>query len=159
MIIRCIDPGPVESAYVDYDGGIIAFGMFKNIDHTNELSHDHIDHVFIEMIACYGMPAGKDLFETALWIGRFWQQYVDVNIVPHKVYRRDVKLHLCGNMQAKDKNVITAIVDRFDPNREFGQYGKGTKRHPGPLYGMAKDCWQALALALTVYDRVRRTAA
>lgn len=152
MIIRAIDPGPIESAYVDFDGDKIhEFGKFKNENHTDELHHD-IDRVYIEMISSYGMPVGAEVFETVLWIGRFIQQYTDFNIPILKVYRKDIKLHLCGSNRAKDANIIAAIVDRFDPMREFGQYGKGTKKNPGMFYGFARDHWAAFAVAVYAMD-------
>jgi hypothetical protein len=158
MIIRAIDPGPVRSAYVDWDGEKIHnFGIFENrYEYTSVNDAGPIEHVAIEMVASYGMPVGADVFETCVWIGRFWEIYLNAGKTCHKVYRKDVKMHLCGSTRAKDSNITAAIVDRFDPNREFGKHGKGTKSKPGMFYGFSKDVWAAMAVALTFYDNLKR---
>lgn len=99
------------------------------------------DLVSIEMIACYGMPVGRETFETCVWIGRFIERAKQ----PHRlVYRKDVKLHLCNSPRAKDGNVRQAIIDRF---------GKpGMKKSPGVLYGVSSHVWAALAVAIYSID-------
>ena len=44
------------------------------------------------------------------------------------------------------------IHSRYDPLREYGRWGKGSKKKQGPLYGLKKDVWQALALLLAWAD-------
>jgi hypothetical protein len=61
-----------------------------------------------------------------------------------------VKMHLCGNTRAKDGNIRQALLDRFGPGKAIAC---GTKKQPGPLYGVSKDVWQALALAVTWSDQ------
>ena len=58
-------------------------------------------------------------------------------------------MHLCGSAKAKDSNIRQAIIDRYggDPKRCIG-----TKKAPGPLYGISADQWAALALALTAAE-------
>ena len=68
---------------------------------------------------------------------------------PQQVYRKDVKMHLCGSMRAKDTNIRQAIIDRY-PASGGGKCPQiGTKKEPGPLYGVSKDIWSALAVAIT----------
>jgi hypothetical protein len=94
-----------------------------------------------EMIASYGMAVGKEVFETCVWIGRF----VEIAYEPVQlVYRRDVKLHLCHSPRAKDANVRQALIDRLGP--------QGTKKNPGPTYGMKSHLWAALAVAVYAGD-------
>lgn len=151
-LIRAIDPGPIVSAFVDWDGlKIHKFGIFENID-SQEMANE-VPYVVIEMVASMGMAVGKDIFETAFWVGRFWEQYTSRGCGCSVLYRRDVKTHLCGTNRAKDSNIIAAIVDRFDPMRKYGKWGKGTKSNQGPLYGFTKDIWQAFAVALTYHDQ------
>lgn len=111
-----------------------------------------ITRLAIEMVASYGMPVGRDVFETCVWIGRY-AQLADTftpTLPVDLVYRRDVKLHHCHSSKAKDSNVTQALVDRFaagQPNR-----GKGTKAAPGWFYGFAGDMWQAYALGVYIAD-------
>lgn len=100
----------------------------------------------IEMIASYGMPVGKEVFETCLWIGRFIEAYPG----PYKlIYRRDVKMHLCHSMKANDAAIRQALIDRYGPGKEKAI---GNKKTPGPLYGVHKDEWAALGVAVTALD-------
>jgi hypothetical protein len=64
------------------------------------------------------------------------------------VYRRDVKLHLCHSPRAKDANVRQALIDRLGP--------QGTKKNPGPTYGMKSHLWAALAVGVYAMDKVVR---
>jgi hypothetical protein len=100
----------------------------------------------IEMIASYGMPVGREVFETCVWIGRFRQAWRDPEAV-RLVYRKDVKLHLCGSPRAKDANIWQELKDRLG--------APGTKANPGPLYGVQSHARAALAVAVTVYDQMK----
>lgn len=162
MIIRAIDPGPGQSAFVDWDGDTICdFGIFDNNCHFPNIvgfETAGIEKVVIEMVACYGMPVGAEVFETAYWVGKFSEQYESAGIDVERIYRKDIKLHICGQPRARDANIITAIVDRFDPLRAYGKYGKGTKKNIGMFYGFSKDVWQAFAVALTAFDNIKEEA-
>lgn len=163
MRILAIDPGNVESGWCLIDGAPDFdprhFGKTGNVELRRMLqaAEDEVsaDLVVIEMIGHYGtgMPAGKDVFETCLWIGRFcetirsnWHPWRE----PTLIKRATVKAHLCGTAKAKDANVRQALVDRFAPGQP--NHGKGTKGAPGWFYGFAADVWQAYALAVYAAD-------
>jgi hypothetical protein len=80
------------------------------------------------------------------WSGRFFQIAHEAGKNPQIVYRKDVKLHICGSVRAKDSNIIQALKDRFEPGLE------PRKKPKGILKGITKDCWQCLALAVTFID-------
>lgn len=149
MKLLAIDPGNEQSAYVLYDGiNIEQFGILPNtllrgyLDKT-ACSQIQADHLAIEMIASYGMAVGKSVFETCVWIGRFIECWGENHSF---VYRKDVKMYLCGSMKAKDANIRQAVMDRYGSTREKAI---GTKKSPGALYGVSKDVWAALAIAIT----------
>ena len=150
MNLLAVDPGPEFSAYVMLDSGVIVSkAKVPNLTLLGALGTVLLpDRMAIEMVASYGMPVGADIFETCFWIGRFWERAVQAGLDCEKVYRKDVKMFLCGTTKAKDSNITTAIVDRYDPHRRFGKHGKGTKKKPGPLFGFADDMWAALAVGL-----------
>jgi hypothetical protein len=102
--------------------------------------------VAIEMIASYGMAVGKEVFETCVWIGRFVQ--VAGPECVRLVYRKDVKLHLCGSPRAKDPNVRQALIDRWGGKAE----AIGNVKKPGPLYAVKSHAWPALAVAVTAAE-------
>jgi len=158
MRILGIDPGNTHSActVLEVGDGTPPEGIVhEKLDIPNEefidlLRHCYdVDLVACEMIASQGMAVGKDTFETVRWIGKFEQRLEDGIAIPWLlVYRSSIKAHICGRANAKDGNVITALVDRWDPQRRFGKYGKGTKKNPGPMYQMSSHVWQALAVAV-----------
>lgn len=157
-LLIAIDPGPTESAYVFWDGERISqHGKIANEELLERLAkldffkccpRDERRHpLYIEMIASYGMAVGKEVFETCVWIGRFLEAYGGAQLV----YRKEVKLHLCGTNRAKDSNIIQALKDRFGD--------KGTKKDPGLTYGLKADVWQAFALAVYAADKASKEAA
>lgn len=161
--VLAIDPGTTESGWVviDKDKNVLHSGVWDNQD-LMKLFDTYVNyrpfnyqHVAIEMIASYGMPVGAEVFETCVWIGRFIQAQNDL-ITPlekvKKVYRKDVKMFLCGTPRAKDANVRQALIDLY-PATGGGKVGQiGTKSQPGPLYGLNSHIWPALGVALTALD-------
>ena len=148
MNIVAIDPGTNESGWVLFrHGKVIASGIDTNqavvaMVHGNEWGADTLA---IEMVASYGMAVGKEVFRTVWWSGRFaqaWLQSPSTQGDPVEVYRQEVKLHLCRNPKAKDANIRQALLDLLGP--------QGTKKAPGPTYGIRSHEWAALAVAVTV---------
>jgi hypothetical protein len=158
--IFAIDPGPEHSAYVEYDGDVLYHGILDNHDMLPLIYEvcmsDNACQFAIEMIASYGMSVGASVFNTCVWIGRFievWDREQPGSSKTHAglyVYRKDVKMHLCGNTKAKDSNIRQAIMDRYGSEKSKAI---GTQKQPGPLYGIRKDEWAALAVAITAFDR------
>jgi hypothetical protein len=162
MIVLSIDPGTEESAYtlievndINKDIKILNKGIVKNAAlRLIILQHKNIDFLVIEMVASYGMPVGKDVFETTFWIGRFFELAISQLISAHKIYRRLIKLHLCYSMQAKDSNIRQALIDRFGKT--------GTKKAPNPVYNdgivkMKADMWSAFAVGIYFLDTYKNT--
>jgi hypothetical protein len=87
------------------------------------------------------MAVGREVFETVFAIGMFSQHVRGIRLVP----RRDVKMHLCQSPRAKDGNIRQALLDRCGV--------VGTKKSPGPLYGISQHRWSALAVAVTAFER------
>jgi hypothetical protein len=63
------------------------------------------------------------------------------------VFRKDVKMHLCNSMRAKDANIRTALIDKLG--------APGTKKMQGPTYGVTSHAWAALAVAVTAHETVK----
>jgi hypothetical protein len=153
VTVLAIDPGPEESAYVLFEQGVLtAHGKEPN-DRMMALITRHWPYlpVVFEQVASYGMAVGAEVFETVFWTGRMCQAVIDNGQYPgaYRLYRRDVKLHLCGQVKAKDANIRQALIDRFGGKEK----AIGRKASPGPLYGLKADEWQALALAVTFHDQ------
>lgn len=154
-MILAIDPGNEKSAYVVMDKDLrpLEFEKVKNkelLERIPQLMDRYEDlSLAIEMVASYGMPVGASVFETCVWIGRFWQACIALSRKA-LVYRIDEKLTLCRDSRAKDANIRQALIDRFAPNTPNG--GKGTKKDPGWFYGFSADVWQAYAVGVTYAD-------
>jgi len=147
-MIFAVDPGTTESAWLATNNGLIhRHGMLGN-EHLVQTLKTWCpgDELAIEMVASYGMPVGREVFETCVWIGRFIEAWKGSWSF---VYRRDVKLYLCGSMKAKDGNIRQALIDRYGGKEK----AVGNKKNPGPLYGISGDVWSALAIALTYEHR------
>lgn len=153
-VILALDPGPDNTGWCLFDGRLIDSGNSSNEDLLAGLADMPADLLAIEMISSYGLAVGKDVFETCVWIGRFWQRWSKPEET-QLIYRREVKLHLCGTAQAKDANVRQAILDQF-PRTGGGKTPQvGTKAQPGPLYGVKTHAWSALAVAITCRDKIK----
>lgn len=152
--ILAIDPGPQESAVVLYDEDSrlpVEACMLDNYAARHVILSSGAEHIAIEMIQSFGMAVGQSVFETCLEIGRM----VEVARRKHVslVYRKEVKIHLCGSMRAKDANIRQAIIDRY-PAEGGGKTPQiGIKSKPGPLYGITSHMWQALGVAITAAEK------
>ncbi len=157
MVIYAIDPGTTISALVVYDPFARAITNHQTLPNPELLAEisqrtrTARHHLVIEMVESFGMAVGKETFETVFWAGRFAQSWAGYHaLMPwSRVTRREVKLHLCGSMKAKDANIRQAILDRFG-----GSSAIGLKQTPGPLYGVKGHEFAALAVALTYADTV-----
>jgi hypothetical protein len=149
MLILGIDPGTTESGWVLFEGGrVVDSGVMTNPLMLEAIKRDDSSTLAIEMIASYGMAVGREVFDTCVWIGRFVQAWHSPESV-RLVYRKDVKLHLCGNPRAKDPNVRQALIDLF-PATGGGKCPQiGVKSKPGPLFGVSTHAWPALGVAIT----------
>lgn len=141
MRILGIDPGTEKSGFVVWDDGLIESGELNNSELLVRIVQNEFGKVEvcgIEMVASYGMAVGREVFETVFWIGRIYERAIK-RWTTIRVYRKDVKMFLCGTSKAKDSNISQALRDKHGE--------KGTKKAPGKLYGISKHTWAALAVA------------
>ena len=157
-IVVAIDPGPTQSACVAWDGERI----YEHDLLSNEAMLQHLrlpygrvrpSLIAIEWISSYGMPVGAEVFDTCRWVGRF-EEAASLTLTPipvEMIPRCDVKLHLCNSARAKDANVRQALLDLIGP--------RGTKKNPGPTYGITTHCWAALGVAVYAHHKLLSQAA
>ena len=156
--ILALDPGDKQTGWAHIvmpDFALVNFGKTDNetlLEEISSLASD-ADVCAIEMIASYGMPVGKSVFDTCVWIGRFWENisiFVDVPV--DFIYRKDEKISICGSMKAKDANIRQELINRY-AKKDF-KTGKGTKKDPDTFYGVSADVWQAIAVGVTCYEKI-----
>ena len=154
-IVVGLDPGNEHSGIVVLRGGRVDYhAKLTNGDTRSTLQAIKLDaqeegqlaQLAVEKIASYGMAVGQTVFDTCEWCGAFKELW---GLHAHGVYRREVKMHLCGSTRAKDANIRQALIDRFGPSKEEAI---GRKATPGPLYGFKGDEWAALGVALTFWE-------
>ena len=149
-LILGIDPGPTKSGWVLYDTVTRRLeGMGISPIHAVMEQIDLADEVWIEDITTYsGRGAvGWHVIETCVHIGRVVQMAEIHGIAAARVTRPAVCRHLCGDPRATKPMTREAIIDQFDPHRQFGRHGKGVSASPGPLFGVRSHIWDAVAVA------------
>jgi hypothetical protein len=161
--VLAIDPGPTQSGVTlietttfkpvraEKTDNFSVMSFFSRIPQEQLLDSFNCQ-VVIEMVGHYGsgMPAGAEVFETCIWIGRFTQQFLLIGLPVYRLKRQAVKLNLCRDSRAKDGNISQALIDRFAPGQR--NRGKGTKKEPGWFYGFKADIWQSYALGVSAID-------
>lgn len=155
-IVLAIDPGNVESAWVTMDMDAqkpISHGKVNNAELEKMLIERVVifDEAAIEVVSGYGLPVGKETFQTCIEIGRLSVIIENLGIKAYGCYRRDVKLHLTGRASSKDVNVRAALIEMY-AKHDF-KNGKGTKDNPDWWYKFRADEWAAAGVAVTYIQR------
>jgi hypothetical protein len=142
-LILALDPGTEKTGWCLWGDGIVYLsGVMPNVEVSDLICSTKADVLAVEMVASFGMAVGKEVFRTVWWTGRFSEQWVyKTGNLPMEVFRKDVKIHLCGTTKAKDKNIRVALIDLIGP--------QGKKASPGPTFGVSSHAWSALAVAIT----------
>lgn len=102
-------------------------------------------HVVVERVQAQGV-AGASVIETADQAGYIRGICKALGYTCHRMYRREVKRYLdCAG--GKDADVAARVREIMAGTSDRRQ-AVGTKKAPGPCYGLSKDAWQAAGLAL-----------
>lgn len=157
MRVFAIDPGNTESAYCVVDVETLRpleFAKLPNEDLRTAIkafSFEEEDRAAIEMLQSYGNLIGRDVLETAVWIGRF-AECLDRKLYQpaDMVFRMEEKMHICCDSRAGDKEIRRALIDRFCTH-DF-RTGRGTKKNRDFFHGFSGDIWAAYAVGLTYIE-------
>lgn len=157
-VVLAIDPGNIDSAFCVIDSESrrpLRFDKVANKELARLVREElqPFDEFVIERVQSYGMAVGKSVFQTCEWTGRFVQIVSDValDIPVSYIYRKDEKLHICGDSRAKDANIRRALIDRFAEHDL--ENGKGTKKNPDFFYGFRADIWAAYSCGITYIEK------
>lgn len=145
--IMGLDPGLKESSYVILEPNkmeILRYGTLSNNEILNRKDlgfrriNSNVEHeLVIEMLSPMGQITGHSIHMTAVWIGVFAEAFCGkVYLLP----RMEIKMILCGRGKSGDSDMRKKCIEMVGP--------KGTKKEPGPTYGLKTHMWQALAAAL-----------
>jgi hypothetical protein len=173
-----IDPGPVVSGYVCFQppDRRAPIGMGGSVV-PNERILDYLAgwancgagySLAVEMVSSYGVQVGKSTIDTIWWAGRFAQAAEAKGMPQIRVYRSTVRAHMFARYislmppdpackrwptrwnQVGDPHVMRGLWARFGGSKAKAV---GTKKKPGPLYGLKGHMWAALAVAVTAYEK------
>ena len=137
-------------AFVGSGKSIIAYGKVDNHKMLKIIADPpwDVELLAVERVASYGQRVGQEVFDTCMWTGRFIQA-ADAELLAFKlIYRMTIKKYLIGSHTAKDADIRRRLLDVVGP--------QGTKKAPGPTYGIKSDIWQALALGYVCYETEER---
>jgi hypothetical protein len=180
MIVCGIDPGTFKSGVICFDTDI------ERVTYSSELRNEVVlsvlrqegdfpaidayewSHLFIENIESMGLAVGQSTFQTCFWIGRFIEAYEHgTGCSVHMVSRGDEKITICGastyvnpetgkRKAVGDAEIRRALIERFPATGGGKTPQIGTKKQPGPLYGVTGHSWQALSVAITGLETIER---
>lgn len=169
MIVLGIDPGPITSGVVVYDSearrvlyaskaatavgledGARYAGRETTPDGRVTVGPRRIDVVLIERPACMGpLGAGKvgHMLDTAWAAGGLERRWLHTGHRVHTMTRREVlrDLGVLSGKGSADSRVRAACIADHGGSKTVAV---GTKKAPGPLYGVSSHAWQALGLVL-----------
>lgn len=151
-MILALDPGNKDTAFVLFDErerSIRDKGKVPNVEVASMLrtlsANPNYAVLAIENIQSFGMPVGREIFDTCVWIGRFVEMSKAPLVWP--VYRTQVKAAFCPHTP-NDSGIRAAMCERYggDPKKN---------KQAGMLTGVKADIWSALAIATFVSDQRR----
>jgi len=143
MKIIGIDPGTNDGAVVVWDT-VERKIVLHDIKPNNDLlvwlrTQTLATNVSCETIMSYGQRVGAETFETCFFIGRIQEICFNRGQTFTPIRRKDVIMVHCASNKASDADVRAAMIAYAGP--------PGTKKAPGPTYGIASHEWSALAIA------------
>jgi hypothetical protein len=163
MIVLAIDPGNESTAFIIWDSKqkiILNKNKLSNCEFLNLLRQhsfqDTIEIVAIEMISSYGMAVGQEIFDSCVWLGRYVEICSKMGLKYKFIFRKTIKMHHCGSVQAKDGNVNKVLQQKYgkdnstkEPNKVY--INEFTEKNNSAKY-MNNDLWAAFALATYITE-------
>ena len=157
-ILLGLDPGPEQSALVLLTWGPTGdWQVRRRATEPNPALLTRLagyaedgGTLVVERVRSYGRPVGAAVFETVFWSGRFCQCWGERGLPWDRMAFSEVALHFCATARVKESAIRQVLLDRFGGERRLSH---GTKRQPGPLYGVTGHAWSALAVAVAWADQ------
>ena len=164
--ILAIDPGNTESAFCLVNASDLrplAFAKTENMCGKEDVLIPEMmkalaengcgenTQVVIENMESFGMPVGRSILDTCIWIGELKRWFTMAGLDVAYVFRHEEKMTICHSARANDATIKQALIDRFAPNTS--NYGKGSKKQKGFFYGFSADVWSSFAIATTYHDK------
>jgi hypothetical protein len=142
-----LDPGPETSGVVVYRAGgspqVLEAHAKLDWPGVRQLMNQYPawSTTFLCERVSAGAISGKHILQTSEVCGRFMEYADSRNLKHHLYYRREVLAALGVGSGASKDALVRQVVLELHPE------GTGSKKKPGPLFGVATHAWQALGLA------------
>lgn len=150
-----LDPGPAESALVEYDAEARAVLVHR------KAPNEHVRATMLPLLVVRCPPGvlvietpharggieRQAVMDTCIEVGRVVEVWRRLAGDAHHIWRETVKRAILGSAKGTDAQVRAALLDRWG-----GVSAIGRKASPGPLYGLRGDEWAALAVAVAWAD-------
>lgn len=156
MIVIGLDPGYRQSAFVTFDGErVMDHQIADNEDIRQHLKglrkHAEPAVLVIEQMQMFrsAFGVGAEVFDSVYWSGRFAEIWDPWRV--ERMLRAKVRGHLHA-IKGGDAAVRQGLIVRFGGYKETAI---GSKKNPGPCFGIKSHEWSALALAVTWWDLFR----
>lgn len=142
MIVLGLDPGTTETGYALTDGSfaVLDAGKIGSGLITDLIREFNPSAVACESLQSYGAAVGREVFETAYWIGEYRyvckQSSIDFFLYPRPEYARAI----AGVQKVTDSVLRQALLLRF-----------GGDKKGEPLFKLKGSSDQRSAFAVAVY--------
>jgi len=143
-----IDPGNTESgyAYIREDYSLVEAGKIQNKEILSHIKRVVGTTIIVESLQSFGMPVGREIFETAYFIGRIMQICSDRGLRYYLYPRPEYAKCICGVQRVTDSVLRQALLLRF---------GGDKKDEPLYLLKGASDKRSAFAVAAYHIDKIK----
>lgn len=176
--ILAVDPGTDMSAYcvMQPDYSVISAAKVPNEELHSLIARGGMDELVIECMEprflggekTQGQMIGSETYETCIWIGRFMELAMRMDMPVHRVYRSEERSRLIPTKKNKlpalpentgqtaDAKIRASLIQRFAKHDK--KNGKGNAKNKDVFYGFKGDMWSAFAVGAVHLDRARESA-
>lgn len=161
MVIAGIDPGSRYTGFVIYDDEKNRVLLAEVHDsekqfrspayYTHQAIKYKVDQVFLEMPKGRGAKTvGEPIIQTAFMTGSFFAYFTISGFDVHLILRFQVVKFLGDWCKSRGETLPRSRGDSWVSSVLLDYVGpKGSKKQPGPCYGVKSHAWAALAVAVT----------
>ena len=152
MRVLSLDPGTTHTGWVlvDSETGRVIHDKEQNPIIADRMRAwrtiiEPADLVLIEAMSPRGQRLGIETMEALRWSGRLEEAARPTPVI--RISRDAVKRTLLGasNVRGADAAIRQVLIDRYG-GPQGRQKAVGTRKAPGPLFGITADRWAALGL-------------
>jgi hypothetical protein len=149
--VFALDVGSSRSGWAILEGigklhrvkGVETFGKTENLEVLRIVQewagkcHFAIEYPKYQL----GQPFQDTHITMATWVGRIMQRLDDLGASYSRIYRYREGMVMLNSSITSDAKIRAAVIAVYGP--------PGTKKNPGPTYGVTNDAWQAIAVGTT----------